>query len=79
VNTTAAEARRLAVPAPRSAASQEDTAAALMRSTVLRVRASDTVREIRNRLRGCANGAGELVCLVDDAQRPLGIVTAQRC
>jgi magnesium transporter len=77
VNTSAAEAGRLAVPAPGSTASQEDTAAALMRSTVMRVRANDTVREIRNRLRGCADGAGELVCLVDDAQRPLGIVTAQ--
>ena len=53
-----------------------DTAAQLMRGSVLRARAQDSVRALRARLRG-GEGLGELVCVVDDRQRPLGFVTAQ--
>ena len=67
-------------PPAHAPARPGDTAAQLMRTAVPRAQAGDRVRDVRLRLRSAGGGAdsvGGFVCLVDAAQRPLGLVTAQ--
>jgi magnesium transporter len=69
-----------AVPTGPAVQTPGDTAAHLMSTAVLRVRAHDTVGGLRATLRqraGRTGEHGELVCLVDDSQCPLGMLSAQ--
>jgi magnesium transporter len=63
-----------AVDAPASP--HDDSAGAHMRRSVPLAHAGELAGAVRARLRGSDGAAAELVCLVDDALRPLGIVTA---